>query len=667
MHTRTDQDYQRGYEWWLMHEARRRNPAILLDCLEWGAPAWIGDGYFNSQDNADYLANFLKGAQRVHGLNLDYVGVWNETRADMGWIKRLRRTLDRNRLQAVQIVAADDINRWTLVDVMQTDPELARAIAVVGVHYPKYRSTTAAQACGKPIWASEDGPWAGDWAGAMALAKMYNRNYLEGKMTKTIIWSPITCYYDNLPLPGSGVMRANSPWSGHYEVQPALWATAHTTQFAQPGWKYLDGEAAARLPGGGSLVTLRSPGGSDYSVVVETSDATAPQKIAFELRGGLSGAPLHVWRSRAADQFVQLAELAPREGKFTVTFDPGCLYSLTTTGGQVKGSAVGAPPAEFPFVYAEDFERYPPGATPRYLADQAGVFEVARRWKGKGRCLRQVVDHKGIEWPFHLNPYPESFLGNANWSDYTITVEALIEKTGFVSLFGRVGKVPQSAAPPEGYWLKVDDHGYWELGTASLALASGQVPFSAGTWHKLGLRFAGTRITAFIDDRSATELTEGTHLCGMVGIGSGWHHAQFDNLSIRVEPSDANLAFGRRTTASSEWDVDHGAGRATDGNAFNTRWNAADGKTAGEWLEIDLGARYTFNSATLKPFEDRITAYRLQWWDGAAWQDAFQGENLGSSPKRVQFATVTATRVRLLVTAAKASPALSEFEVRYRP
>ena len=666
-HTRTDQNYRRGYEWWLMKEARRRNPAILLDCLEWGAPAWIGDGCFNSQDNADYIASFLQGAQRVHGLNLDYVGIWNETRADMGMVKLLRQTLDRNGLRAVKIVAADDIDRWTLVEVMKTDPELAQAIAVVGVHYPKYRSTAAAQSCGKPIWASEDGPWKGNWAGAIALARMYNRNYLEGKMTKTIIWSPITCYYDNLPLPGSGVMRANAPWSGHYQVQPALWATAHTTQFAQPGWKYLGGGASARLPGGGSLVTLRSPNGRDYSVIVETIDAGASQAITFELRGGLSAGPVHVWRSSATEQFVQLADVAPRENKFTAAFAPGSIYSLTTTSGQTKGSAGGAAPAPFPTAYVESFEGYSTGTTPRCFSDQAGIFEVAKRAQGKGQCLRQVVERKGIEWPFHLNPYPETFLGDANWSDYAVDVEALVEKAGFVSLFGRVGKVPQSAAPPDGYWLKVDHRGFWELGTASLALASGKVSFSAGTWHKLGLRFAGSQIKAFIDDQPVTELMDDTCLSGMVGVGSGWHRAQFDNLSVRGEPSDANLAYGKRTTASSEWDLDCRAGNATDGDAFTTRWNAADGKLTGEWLEIDLGAGVRFNSATLKPLEDRITGYRIQSWTGSEWQDAFQGDNLGSVPKRITFPAVTASRVRLFVTAAKASPALWEFEVRHRP
>lgn len=46
MRTPTDQDFNRGYEWWLMEEARKRNPQIILDSLAWGAPGWIGNGIF---------------------------------------------------------------------------------------------------------------------------------------------------------------------------------------------------------------------------------------------------------------------------------------------------------------------------------------------------------------------------------------------------------------------------------------------------------------------------------------------------------------------------------------------------------------------------------------------------------------------------------------------
>ncbi len=44
-----------------------------------------------------------------------------------------------------------------------------------------------------------------DWQiGGRILANVYNRNYLEGALTKTEIWSPVTAYYDNLAAANSG-------------------------------------------------------------------------------------------------------------------------------------------------------------------------------------------------------------------------------------------------------------------------------------------------------------------------------------------------------------------------------------------------------------------------------------------------------------------------------
>ena len=663
-HTRADRNFERGYEWWLMREAKRRNPEVFLDCLEWGAPAWIGNGDFNSQDNADYIAEFLLGARRVHGLNFDFTGGWNETRADMGFFKRLRETLDRRGLGAVQIVAADHINRWSLVDVMAGDATLAQAVAVVGVHYPKTQSPPAAQACGKRIWASEDGPWKENWAGAAALAWAYNRNYITGRMTKTIIWSPVTAYYNILPLPGSGVLRANTPWSGHYEVKPALWATAHTTQFAAPGWQYLD--PACLVTNGASIVALKSTNGADFSIIVETMEATDVVEAVFEIGGGLATGPVHVWRTSVKEQFVQLADVTPEAGRFHFEFAPGCVYSLTTTTGQRKGDAAAPPPELFPDDYREDFERYAPGSTPRYFADQAGIFEVARRSKGEGQCLRQVVTAKGIEWPFHLNPPPETFLGSEVWSDYAVSADTLIERAGYVALFGRVGRIQEDASAPDGYCLKVDQDGWWELGDARHALASGRVAFGANTWHRLGLLFRGDRITASFDGQEVATVRDTSYGRGMVGLGCGWHGAEFDNVAITVDPDDANLAFGHHAKASSVADADTVADNVTDGDAVTTRWCAMPGWKETPWLEIDLGAPTEFNSTTFRPFEDRLLGYKIQWWDGVAWVEAATGGAPGPGWRTHLFPRVRSDRVRLLITAARDTPSVWEFEVRNR-
>ena len=559
MHTRKDENCQRGYEWWLMAEAKKRNPDIMLECLEWGAPAWIGNGKFESQDNADYIVKFIKGAKRIHNVDIDYVGVWNERHCDVGWIKLLRKTLDENDLKHVKINADDAESGWRIVDAVANDPKLANAVGVMGSHYPRFTSPDLARELGKSIWSSEDGAWlfvgpfkSGHWCGARELAKQYNRNYVIGRMTKTVTWSLITSYYDNLAIPGSGLMYANTPWSGFYDVQQAVWAAAHTTQFVHPGWKYMD--CGCFLIEGGSVVTLRSPDSKDYSIIIETMDAKAPQRMTCTLWDWPKvDAPLHVWHSNTSEQFAKLEDIVPaksarweREGGFTLTLDPESIYSLTTTTGQQKGAALPPPDKPFPLPYAENFESYAVGSTPRYMSDQAGSFEVVNRLDGKGKALRQVVLRKGIEWA--KNPYPETLLGSLKWKNYAVSVDTWIETNGFVSLFGRVGKKTDDDKPPCGYWLKVADTGVWELAVAKgepamdfmenlknmavTVLMSGRVSFPADVWHNLKLRFEGSSISIIIDEKNVGTVEDKTFSEGMIGIGCGWHGAQFDNLLI---------------------------------------------------------------------------------------------------------------------------------------
>jgi hypothetical protein len=73
-HAPTDKNFNRGYEWWLMEQARARNPDILLDVTAWSAPAWVGGGQYFSSGTTTYLADFIAAAQSVHGLDINYVG-----------------------------------------------------------------------------------------------------------------------------------------------------------------------------------------------------------------------------------------------------------------------------------------------------------------------------------------------------------------------------------------------------------------------------------------------------------------------------------------------------------------------------------------------------------------------------------------------------------------
>jgi len=108
MRTRDDQNYSRGYEWWLMTEARKRNPALTLDACAWGCPGWIGNGNFWSQDMCDYYVNWIKGLKSNYGLTLDAIGCRNERGSNLKWVQQFRKTLNDAGLNSVRIHAFDD-------------------------------------------------------------------------------------------------------------------------------------------------------------------------------------------------------------------------------------------------------------------------------------------------------------------------------------------------------------------------------------------------------------------------------------------------------------------------------------------------------------------------------------------------------------------------------
>ena len=554
MRSPSDHDYNRGYEWWLMEEAHKRNPDIILDTLAWGAPGWIGGGHLYSQDMANYVADFIKGAKRVHHLDIRYTGIWNERPYDPAYVKLLHRTLLQKGI-TTQIVCCDDYHRdkqFEVIEAMQKDPELAAAVAAVGVHYPRatatdqYSTTPQATASKKRLWSSEDQPNGGggpfvsrDWnAGGRILAQVYSRNYLQGAFTNTEIWSPITSYFENLAAPHSGLMYANTPWSGHYDVQGTIWATAHTTQFAQPGWQYMDSASGFLPRNGGSYVSLKAPNSRDWSVVLETITAHAPQHLQFRIAGGLSSGTIHIWKTNSRKTFAHVADITPRNSAFSYTFEPDSLYSLTTTTGQGKGSAQPPPDKPFPLPYSEDFEHTALNHTPKYLADQDGAFEVHPCEQRSGRCLEQVITQKPIPWGPLPNPF--TLTGESGWTDYRVSADVLPLSASEVAIIGRIGSADVfsdgKALWPSGYVLQVGKNGTWKLlSTAYKAavrtLASGAV--HAGTrWDQLALAFHGDQIVASIGGKQVAAVHDSAHKSGMFAVATDWGRAQFDNVKV---------------------------------------------------------------------------------------------------------------------------------------
>ncbi|MGY4383439.1 galactosylceramidase [Pedobacter sp. UYP24] len=532
----------RGYELWLMAEAHKRNPNVILDCLPWAYPRWVGTRF--SQESAEWIVAFLDLARKKYNVEVNWVSAGqNEMGTDLNWIaNNLRPTLDAHGFSKVKLQAPDDDSEfWQIFDKLEKDPKLDKLISAVGYHYvdgrdpweidqkTNHRATDKAKQSGKPLWASEEWSQSGqEWGGkgALYLARVMNKLYSLDRITKFEIWCPLDGIYNQVIWANTGVMQADEPWSGHYNVWPSVWAVAHTTQFAEPGWVYMDSACGPFTTDSwrGSHVALRDPKTGDWSVIIATGDQ---RKVKLAIGDGLKKGKIHVWKSTEKDQFIEQKPPRLVKNELELVLEPDAIYTITSTSGQQKGSfnnpQVSKP---FPFPYLEDFESYQPNETPRYFSDQKGTFETTL-WSKGGMCLMQAVPDEGILWYNNWLLKPHSLFGDVNWQDYTIESDVLIAG-GDVEIGGRYAERDKL-----GYrWILMRD-GRWQLNWQYTTIASGQiVNFSPGNWHKLRLEMNGAEITGFVDGTKLTTVTDRSGLKGMAFIASTYDRNLFDNIKI---------------------------------------------------------------------------------------------------------------------------------------
>ena len=408
--------------------------------------------------------------------------LWNEVQdndggvGDADWVIALRAAMDDAGYHNTRIVAADTAN-WNVINEMSSNPALAAAIDVIGVHYPggppSQSQTGWAHSNGKSVWASE--MWnlqiTNDYAGAMALASDLSRHARYG-LSASIVWCLIYSWYpalnyghfSNTSYGGSGhaLLTAAEPWSGYWSVEAPVAVLAQWTQFAKPGWSYLNtsGSGIGILPGGGSYATLVNydvPAGvTDFSLIIETSASRTNETASFVLKplAGASLPPsLHVWCTMQSSFFSQQPDVPvdPVSGAFNVSVPAQGVCSLTTTSGQGWVQPPSAPvpsSSPFPFPYNEAFdEGYADGAYARYFSDIGGVWnvatlpvELAQSKIGFAPSEAAPTGTKGylqsqpsspINWYLQRTPYPCTVVGNGNpvdgkspiqgWSDYQVS------------------------------------------------------------------------------------------------------------------------------------------------------------------------------------------------------------------------------------------------------
>nr|XP_046269453.1 galactocerebrosidase isoform X2 [Scatophagus argus] len=566
MHYENDENYFRGYEWWLMKEAKKRNPNITLIGLPWAFPGWVGHGknwpYDFPDITAAYVVNWILGAKQFHDLDINYIGIWNERNYDSKYIKVLRNMLDKVGLTGVGIIAAD--GDWSIAKSMIVDPHLSDSVDVIGAHYPGTTTVMEALKTQKKLWSSEDYSTFNDDEGGGCWARILNQNYVNGNMTATISWNLVASYYEELPFGRDGLMTAEEPWSGNYVVESPIWITAHTTQFTQPGWTYL--QTVGHLAQGGSYVAL-TDGKGNLTLVIETMThnhsvcirpplppfSVTSQNATFQLNGSFASInELQVWRSqfnfktKQPSFFEKMTPLKLLDGSFTLSLAEDEVYTLTTITTGRKGSYPDPPPsARFPKVYKDNFNvQNPPFSEAPDFADQTGVFEYYINLTDPGPhlfTLRQVLTERPITWVADADQ-TISVIGDYQWQNLTVTCDVFMESvmTGGVFIAVRVDKGGQSVRSAKGVFFWVFADGTYKVTndlTGQAVLAEGLSGTRAYGWHTLSLTVKGPYASGLLNGyplwKNAVALTPKN---GWAAIGTrSFELAQFDNFAVVAE------------------------------------------------------------------------------------------------------------------------------------
>lgn len=694
----------RGIEWWMAKEAKARNPQIKLYALMWGAPGWFKDGKLWGDDHVKYLKTWL-GCAKENGLHIDYLGGGNERYnppPPVSFYIALHKALEKE-YPDVKIVASDEHappNYWRIATEMLANPEGPGAISILGEHdvchwrslYQHCDVSSDARASGKPLWNSEQSTQDAA-AGAEPLARAINRNYIEASLTANINWAIVAGYYGNTATGGQGLIISETPWNGAFQVSKSLWVDAHMTQFVRPGWRYLD-LGSTYLTNGASFVTLYSPSTSDYTVVIESADATTDETVRFVPAKGLSTAPASLWvtdllSANPADWFVDTGvRFGP--GGATVMVKPHHLYTLSTVKGQNRNGAMQAAVAGkkrvdhtgryLPLPFHEDFEHVDATRRARFFQDQAGAFEAAPCKGGRdGTCYEQVVRMQPVLW-HNGGKFPATLVGDPEWwGDYTVSTDAMLEEPGYVEVIGRIEQYNQNLL--SGYHLRVADSGEWRLysedsvekgnslgfdsTSPQTTLASGKAEFGVGKWHSLTLSFKGDVIVAELDGKNLLRVEDSRHTKGQVGLlVAPWKMAEFDNLAVeKTQPWPTfvpQMGIKAVATSSQPGTYQHRIYVPTE--ALNgrpeSRWSSQlnPALPLPQSITLDLGKEYETTGLAYTPPGDtgrggRITRYLIevstdgrdfQKVAGGRWGPGTAAKMASWKPEKIRFVRLTA-------------------------
>ena len=594
----------RGTQGWLAQQARLRNPAVQLYWLPYSFPGWLGAKPFaDPAASAAYVVAYLAGLQAAFGnggavnMTADVVGLvsdqWDAATYPV-YVAALRAALDAAGMQGTRIACADSTDGWQCA-TRAMEPGAEQLLAQVGV-FAGHQVPAAASApfqTGKTLWRTyaDSGGFISDMMGAAITAYNTQAAALAG-LNAVIHWGGVSAVPDGHPEAFMGLVRADDPWSGHYYVTPKLWAVAHTSAFAQPGWMQLKaGAGSGALALGGSYVSRAAPDGSGFSVVcIKLEGSNFAQNAAFQsetatftLRGRLllaaqsRGSTVHVYQSNfgsSASGNVTLIERVgvaalyqPEAGGdfvFSVFLGTNTITTISLDSSFAPLETAPPTPRAVPQVLDFDFTQTGAGARAppqpaAYLIDVNGAFEIVDD-AAAGRGLQQMAAARPAT-RFNTDTVPHAVVGDEAWTDLDATASVWMPTAADGALLGvrcsGVGDgknehISGMDALP-GLWLSANLT-HWRvanrLDAAGAEVAGGvfAVPLAARAWHSMRLVVRGARLAISVDSillaMRTLVPTGSTPRNGFAAIGATAFGARpiFGSLALRASATTCSAA-----------------------------------------------------------------------------------------------------------------------------
>lgn len=609
-------DVTRGAGFMFAADALSINPDITVDLLRWGEPAWVADEFKKSQEQGfearyKWYKAALDAAYETYGIKFTHVSPdSNETwKIDAEWLiyfsERLKaETNCRYDYSDIKIVASDEVCAWQIADEMMKNERLRNAVDILGEHYNTHASENALllnKKYGKEIWYTEgiassniarlvvnnDGIGISGTNGALDVCNRIINGYCNGRMTMYEYQPAAAAYYSGVSYFPKGLLTANTPWSGFYDVDSGVLLSAHFTRFIKNGWRFIDSgcfgdgkENHSISETTNNYMTVTDPDTGDYTIIIcNDSSETRCYNFTFENMAKASS-PVDVWETRGPDKGQDfnanylkcLGTFTPEKSdckfNFYIEVSPYSLVTITTVDKKSCEPIFVCGRRDVPLDvnYSDDFDYSDSflaerGNAPLYTTDYGGAFEVAA--VDGEKVLMQMIDKsiKPVDW-YKKTPPPFTTLGDDRWCNYSAEIEFRLAENAednFAALGVRYLTSDLGVDTVEnGYTLFVFSSGKWRLQRNLTVLTEGIVTdFDSSVWHGMKLIAAEKNVTAIIDGKTVSEFTDNEAYphSGRVSIGSGLYKNIFRKLRTsrldglapivkRLDDHDSAIVYG---------------------------------------------------------------------------------------------------------------------------